>query len=420
MAVLSIRLAPLCLLLPLASPAIAQQPLPPLNDGTVINKKARYRHDGPLRIQGKVRIQGIELDLRGPITVAAGADFELDDVKIQVSDPPDSANGTSGLRCEAPARITIRNSTMTAMGSAHPIWWLQGNLAVDNFQTVNSEFHLDHVQAQLTNFSIFELEISHSSAVIGKHLRLVFLSTHTSDNERLEFSEIPSDQPFTRKLRMGSLAQADLTDSSAQLFLLYVHGKSDVSLNRIGRAQLAFFPACHGRLTLPHGKVGTAASPVMIPNAQASDCPFRFRLTDVNVDTWDVYAGADAILTFTNSVIDELTAAGHTKVTVRDSEVYADWLSLDGEARLTAENSTIGAQRLAAQRPDLATSQVRLSGHAEASFDHVRFDCGIVAAGNSNLLIRNPVVSPKYIRQMDAASVKTEPSVPLEKSGKER
>lgn len=414
----SIKLAGLFLMLSL--PMSAQKTLPPLKDGTVLHEKGSYRHQGPLRIQGHVRIQDIDLDLRGPITVAAGANLEIDNVTIQVSDPPGSPNGTSNLRCEGPAKITIRNSKMTAMGSAHPIWWLQGAVNVDNFQTVNSEFHLDHVQAQLTSFSIFELEISHSSEVVGKHLRLVFLSTHTDDDEHLDFSDIPADQPFSRKLRMGSAAHADLSDSSAQLFLLYVHGKSQVTLSRIGRAQLAMFPRCHGTLTLPHGNVGTPASPVIIPDASVSDCPFRFQLSEVNADTWDVYAGEDADLTFTNSVIDELTADGHAQVSVRDSDIYADWLSWAGDAKLRVENSSVGSQRLAAQRPDLATSQVRLGGRSEAIFDHVKFDCGIVASGNSNLVIHNPVISPKYIRQKDEATVRTEPALPVERSGRER
>lgn len=407
------RLVPLFLLFFGSLPGLAQKPLPPLKDGTVINEKAANRHDGPLHIEGRVRIQGIDLDLRGPITVDAGADLELQNVNIQVSDPPHSANGASGLRCAGPARITIRNSRMSASGSAHPIWSLQGNLTVDDFQTVNSEFHLNHVQAQLSIFAIFELEISHSSAVVGKNLRLVFLSTH------LNFSDIPADRPFSRKLRMVSLAEADLTDTSAQLFLLYVHGKSDVALNRIGRAQFAF-PRCRGTLILPRGRVGSATSPVVIPDANASDCPFRFRLIDVNADTWDVYAGGQADLTFTNSVVDELTADGHAKLSVRNSDVYADWLALAGDAHLSVEHSSVGAQRLAAQRPDLATSQVRLGGHSEASFDRVKFDCGVVAAGDSNLVIRDPVISPKYIRQADGATVKTGSSLTVEKSGKER
>jgi hypothetical protein len=414
----SAQLALLVLLL--SVPVLAQTPLPPLKDGTVINDKGSYRHDGALHIDGHVKLQDIDLDLRGPITVAAGANLEFENVRINVSDPPHSANGTSGLRCEGPATITIRHSKMAAIGSAHPIWSLKGTVTVDDFQTVNSEFHLDHVQARLTDFSIFELEVSHVSAVVGKHLRLVFLSTHTGDDERLEFSDIPADQPFSRKLRMGSLAQADLTDTSAQLFLLYVHGKTQVILNRIARAQLAIFPRCRGTLSLPRGQLGTSASPVIIPDASAPDCPFRFQLADVNADTWDVYAGGDADLTFKNSVIDELTADGHAKISVRDSELYADWLSFAGDARLSVEDSTVGAQRLAAQRPDLATSQVRLGDHSHASFHHVKFDCGIVAGGNSTVIVRDPLISPTYIRQMDAATVSTEPALPAEKSRKER
>ena len=410
----------LCLLLLVPLPAPAQKPLPDLKDGTVIHERSVYRHDGPLRIQGRVSIHGVEIDLRGPITVAAGADVEFEDVKIRVSDPVNSANGTSGLRCEGPAKITIRRSSMTTVGSAHPIWVLQGNLIVDDFQTVNSEFHLNRVRADLTNFTIFELEISHSSEVVGQHLRLVFLSTHTGDDEHLDFSNIPANQPFTRKLRMGSLAQADLTNTSAEMFLLYVHGKSDVSLSRIGRAQLAFAPDCHGRLALPHGMVGTAESPVLVPEPGASDCPFRFRLSEVNVDTWDVYAGGNANLEFRNSVIDELTGNGHAKLSVRDSEIYADWLSLAEDATLQVDHSTVGAQRLVAQRPDLATTQVRLGGRSQATFDHVKFDCGIAVREDTNLVIRDSVTSPSYVRQSDRATIRTEPSLPIEHSGKER
>ena len=410
----------LCLFLLVALPAPAQKSLPDLKDGTIIHEKSEYRHDGPLRIEGRVKIQGAEIDLRGPITVAAGADVEFEDVKLRVSDPINSANGASGLRCEGPAKITIRHSSMAVVGSAHPIWVLQGDVIVDDFQTVNSEFHLDHVRADLTNFAIFELEISRASQVVGRHLRLVFLSTHTGDDEHLDFSDIPADQPFTRKLRMGSLAQADLTDTSAELFLLYVHGKSDVSLTRIGRAQLSVAPDCHGKLTLPHGMVGSATSPVVVPAPGASDCPFRFHLNAVNADTWDVYAGGNADLEFTNSVIDELTANGHAKLSVHDSEIYADWLSLAGDAQLQVDHSTVGAERLVKQRPDLATTQVRLGGHSRTTFDHVKFDCGIVVREDANLVIRDPVISPNYIRQSDRATIKTEPSLPVEHSEKER
>lgn len=406
-------------LLTLAFPAFGQRNLPALKDGTVIDEKATFRQDGPLLIAGRVKLRGISLDLRGAITVASGADLELENVTIKVSDPPRSPNGSSGLRCEGPAKITIHRSTMTAEGSAHPIWWLQGNIAVDDFQTTNSEFHLDHVQATLENFTIFELEISHSSHVLGRHLRLVFLSTHTGNDDKLEFSDIPADQPFSRKLDMGSLASADLTDTTTQFFLLYVHGSSQVSLSRIGRAQLAIAPACQGIFKLPHGLVGSAKTTVIVPEPDASNCPFRLRLNEVNADSWDVYAGAGADLTFTNSVIDELTANSHAKLTIRDSDVYADWLSLDGDAQLQVDHSTVGAQRLAAQRPDLATSQVRVHGHSHATFDHVNFDCGVVATESSTTVIRDSVRSPKYIRRSDGATVTTNPRLRVDNLGKE-
>lgn len=409
----------LCLLLTLALPVLAQKELPELRDGTVIDEKTEFRHDGPLLISGKIKLRGISLNLSGPISVSSGAELELQDVNLKVSDPQASANGASGLRCQGPAKIKITHSTMTAVGSAHPIWWLKGDVTVDNFQTTNSEFHLDHVHAAFDNLSIFELEISHSSRVVARHLRLVFLSTHTGDNDKLEFSDIPVDRAFSRKLRLGSLASADLTDTTAEFFLLYVHGSSQVSLNRIGRAQLAIAPACRGSFTLPHGLVGSAKAPVTIPETGASDCPFRLRLSEVNADTWDVYAGGDADLTFSKSVIDELTGNGHAQLTVRDSDIYADWLSLDGDAERRVDHSTVGAQRLAAQRPDLATSQARISGHSRATFNHVTFDCGVVATENSTTVIRDSVTPPKYIRRSDPATVKADPQLPIENLGRE-
>jgi hypothetical protein len=394
--------------------SFGQKTLPPLKDGTVIDEKTTFRHDGTLTISGRVTLKGISLDLRGPISVAAGADLDLEDVTIRVSDPQASTNGASGLRCEGPAKIRINHSRMTAVGGAHPIWRLQGEIAVDDFQTTNSEFHLDHVEASFQNFTIFELEISNASRVVAHRLRLVFLSTHTGDDDKLEFSDIPADQPFSRKLSMGSRASADLTDTTAQFFLLYVHGKSEVSLNRIGRAQLAIAPACRGTIRLPHGLVGSVKAPVTVPEPGASDCPFRLRLSEVNADTWDVYAGGYADLTFTNSVIDELTANGHAKLTVRDSDIYADWMSLDGEAQLAVSHSSVGAQRLAAQRPDLITSQARMGGHSHATFDHVTFDCDVLATGNSTAVIRDSVTAPKHIRRSDDAIVQTDPKLPVE------
>jgi hypothetical protein len=404
----------LFLLLPLALPASGQQNLPDLRDGSVVSGNQRYQQNGPLRISGHVKLKGISLDLRGPVLVAKGAKLELDHVAVHVSDPPGTANGTSSLRCEGPATITIHQSTMTVEGSAHPIWWLQGDVTVNGFETKNSEFHLDHVHADFRQFEIFELEISHESQVVGRNLELVFLSTHTADNERLDFADIPADRPFSKKLRMGSSANADLSDTTTQFFLLYVHGSSDVSLSRIGRAQLAIAPSCRGTFTLPHGNVGSPATPIFVPAASASDCPFRLRLTEVNADTWDVYAGDGADLVFTDSVIDELTASGKARINVRNSEVYADWLSLTGESQLKVAHSTVGAQRLASQRPDLATSQIRLSGHSQASFDQVKFDCGIVADENSSVVIRNSVTSPGYIRRSRNATVNADPPLPVE------
>ena len=397
-----------------------QKPLPPLVDGTVINEPTEFRHDGPLRISGRVKLKGISLDLRGPIRITAGADLELEDVYIKVSDPPSSANGTSNLHCDGPAIIKIQHSTMDPVGSAHPIWWLQGDLSVNDFQTANSEFHLDHAKASLEKLTIFELEISHASQVVGSHLRLVFLSTHTGDDEKLTFSDIPADRPFSQTIRMGSLATADLNDTVAQLFLLYVHGQSDVTLSRIGRAQLSIAPTCHGNLKLPHGLTGLPNHPVVIPEAGASDCAFRLRLEEVNADTWYVYAAREADLRLSDSVIDELTANDHAKLSVHSSDIYADWLSVGGNAELQVDHSTVGAHRLAVQRPDLATSQVRLNGHSRAAFEQVQFDCGVIATDDSTAVIENSVTPPEYIRRSARAIVRTLPLLPVEDLGKER
>ena len=110
------KLTILCVFLACTFPALGQNPLPVLKDGTVIDEKTEFRHDGPLLIAGKVKLKGISLDLRGPTTLAPGADLELDDVHIRVSDPPGSPNGTSGLLCDGPAKISIRHSTLTVEG----------------------------------------------------------------------------------------------------------------------------------------------------------------------------------------------------------------------------------------------------------------------------------------------------------------
>lgn len=406
------------LLLLMVPPLVtAQTRLPVLRDGTVLDEKTEFLQEGPLRIAGRIKLKRISLDLRGPVTVAAGADLELEDVRIKVSDPPGSANGTSGLHCEGPARITIDHASMKPEGSAHPIWRLKGEVKVNDFETTNSEFHLDHVQAEMNNFAIFELEISNSSRVTGRHLRLVFLSTHTGEAEQLEFSDIPTDVPFSQKLRMGSQAAADLQDTTIHLFLLYVHGRSHVSLKKIGRAQLAIAPACRGELKLPHGLVGVGGTPAVVPEEGVSDCPFRILMQGVNADTWDVYAGGHADLTFTDSTIDELTANDQARVTVKNSDVYADWLSLGGNARLKVEHSTVGAQRLASKRPDLATSQVRANGWSQAIFDSVSFDCGVFLGDDSSVTIQNPVKAPAYIRRAGRAKIMTDPALPVEEVG---
>jgi hypothetical protein len=131
-------------------------------------------------------------------------------------------------------------------------------------------------------------------------------------------------------------------------------------------------------------------------------------MNDVNVDTWDVYTGGDADLTFADSVIDELIISGHAKVHVRNSELYADWLGVSDEAQLNVESSTVGALRLAAKRPDLATSQARIGGQARAVFSKVRFDCGVVASGQAQVEINGAIIPPQYVRRADNATVRVD------------
>jgi len=394
------------LLAPLLAYA-AEKPLPPLHDGIVVAGPADFHSDGELRIEGHVTLRNLTLHLHGPIRVAAGATFDLEKVDLIVSDPPGAPNGTSGLRCEGAAHVILRNSKMAPAGSAHPMWLLRGQLEVENFQTKNSEFHLDHVQAKLDRLRIFELEISRASQVTAHDLDLVFLSTHSGDDDRLQFADIPADKPFSATLKLGSGASAELHNTSAQLFLVYMHGHSQLALNRMGRVQLAIFPDCKGALTLPHGMVGTAAQPAIFPAPGASNCPFHISMSEVNLDTWDVYAGGEADLTFTHSVVDELTANGNAKITVRDSELYADWLALAGDAQLRVEKSTVGALRLVAERPDLATTQVRLGGRSQAFFSQVRFDCGIFAADQARVEIDHAETPPAYIQRSGSAVVRT-------------
>jgi len=388
--------------------AHAEKPLPPLHDGVVIAGPGEFRTDAELRIQGHVTLRDLTLNLHAPVRVAEGATLELEGVDLRVSDPAGAPNGTSGLRCEGPSHVIVRNSQMAPVESAHPMWLLRGQVQVENFQTHNSEFHLDHVQARLNNFRIFELEISHTSEVVANHLELVFLSTHSGDDDHLQFADIPADKVFSAMLKMGSGSTAELHDVRAQLFLIYVHGGSELSLTRMGRVQMAIFPKCQGELTLPHGLVGTAAKPALFPEPGASNCPFRIAMTEVNLDTWDVYAGGQADLTITHSLIDELTANQQAKLTVRDSDLYADWLATADDAQITIENSTVGALRLASQRPDLATSQVRLGGNSHIVFSHVRFDCGIFASGHSRVKVDHALVAPKYVHTSESAEVQND------------
>jgi hypothetical protein len=388
--------------------AVAETPLPTLHDGSVISGPGEFRHNGELKISGKVVLSHLTLNLHGPIVVDEGATLDLNDVHLIISDPPDRPNGTSGLRCLGPAAVILKDSTMEPAGSAHPMWLLKGKIKVDNFQTKNSEFHLDHADAHMERLKIFELEISHSSRVTAKDLDLVFLSTHTSDDDNLQISDIPVQTSFSRNLAFGSGAQADLKNTKIELFLVYVHGKSKVNLSRIGKAQLAMFPQCRGKMRLPNGVLGSDKQPVSVPASGESDCPFQFSLNEVNVDTWDVYADGQADLTFDQSRIDELVLRGNAKVRVTNSEIFADWLGASGDAQLSVESSTVGALRLAKERPDLATSQIRLSGKSHSIFSRVRFDCGIVAEDTAVAEINNSAVPPSYARKSGGAVIRTD------------
>jgi hypothetical protein len=386
--------------------AIAQRPLPPLHDGAVFAGPGEFRHDGELFVQGKVTLNNMTLDLHGPIRIAAEATLELNDVNLVVSDPDGAPNGTSGLKCDGPAHVIVRHSTMTPVDSAHPMWLLHGDLEVDRFTALNSEFHLKRVQAQLNQLKTFELEISDGSQVAARRLDLVFLSTHSGEDDHLHFRNIPVDRAFTQTLDLGSGARAQLADSRMQFFLLYVHGHSEANLDHMDRVQLALFPDCDGTLRLPRGRLGSAAERAVFPDAKSSNCPFHISLDDVNVDTWDIYAAGHARLTVEGSQLDELIAGEHATVAVRNSTVYADWLAVSGDASMTVGNSIVGALRLARQRPDLATSQIRVSGRGRAIFSGVRFDCGIVAADDAYVAISHAVKPPKYARHSENAVIR--------------
>jgi len=393
------------MLLSMASPLFAQMPLPSLHDGAVLSGPGEFQHQGELFVQGRVTLRNMTLHLRGPIRVATGAALQIENVHLLVSDPAGAPNGTSGLRCEGPAHVIIRESTMAPVGSAHPMWLLKGDVDVNGFATTNSEFHLDHVHGRLNGLKIFELEVSRESKVAAQGLDLVFLSTHSGEDDHLRFENIPVDHAFTRTLDLGSGANAHLTDARIQFFLLYVHGRSTADLAHMDRVQLALSPDCEGVLHLPKGRLGSASQPAAFPEPHASNCPFHITLDDVNVDTWDVYAGGNAKLTLNDSEIDELIASGRANLTVVKSNVYADWLGVNDDAVMTIENSTVGALRLAARRPDLATSQARITGRGRATFKRVRFDCGVIAEDNSIVSITQSVQPPKYVKTSGHAKI---------------
>jgi hypothetical protein len=394
-------------LLSMSSWLFAQKALPSVRDGAVLSGPGEFRHDGEMLVQGRVTLRNMTLHLHGPIRIAAGATLELDDVHLLVSDPAGAPNGTSGLKCEGPAHVIVRRSTMAPVGSAHPMWQLKGEVDVDGFATTNSEFHLDGTQARLDSLKIFELEISHESKVTAHGLELVFLSTHTGEDDHLRFEDIPVDRAFTRTLDLGSGAHAELTDARIQYFLLYVHGRSSADLAHMDRVQLALSPDCEGTLRLPKGRLGSAVEPAVFPKPHDSNCPFHIGLNDVNVDTWDVYAGGHAKLTLNDSQIDELIAGDHANIRVLNSDVYADWLGVNGDANMTIENSKVGALSLARDRPDLATSQIRVTGRGQASFIKVRFDCGIVAEDDAVVSIAQALRPPKSIRTSGHAVIHT-------------
>lgn len=383
----------------------AATPLPPLRDGSVITGPGQFEHDGVLQIHGSVTLRQLDLDLRGPIHLDTGARLVLDHVRLRVSDPPGSPNGTSGLNCAGPAEIDIRDSEMTPVGSAHPMWEIRGRIDVRGFRTLNSEFHLYAAHASLHRLRIFELQLHPGTDLEGSDLDLVFLSDYLEPGQRVQFSDIPANKWFSRTLHLGGGAIAKLTHARAQIFLLYIQKHSDVTLAHLGRVQLALFPQCNGSMRLPRGRLGSARTPAIFPDAQHSDCSFHLSLNDVYVDTWDVYTGGHAHLTFDHSYIDELGVTDNAQVTVRNSVLFADWLAVGGEARVNISDSRVGALGMVAERPDLATSQVHVLGDAQVRFDHVRFDCGVYAGDHAKVIIADPRVAPKYIQRQQQGSV---------------
>src|ERR1044071_9633350 len=153
------------LLLSCVAASGAEKPVPALVNGTVVSGPGHFTHDGTLTVQRKVLLSDLDLDVRGPIRVAAGSTLELDNVHLFISYPPKSRNGASGLDCDGPITFKVRNSSMVPVGSAHPMWRLRGRVEIDNFETRNSEFHLNQVNGKLDHLNIFELEVSNGSHV---------------------------------------------------------------------------------------------------------------------------------------------------------------------------------------------------------------------------------------------------------------
>jgi hypothetical protein len=403
--VITMLFALLLTIVSLGGSADTHQALPALHDGIVVSGPGQFDQNEKLEIRGKTTLRNLTLHLNAPVILAEGATLILEDVKLIVSDPPGALYGASGLRCEGPATIVVRRSSMVPVKSAHPLWQIRGRIEVEDFQTENSEFHLDHVQAVLSRLRIFELEISKESLVSADHLSLVFLSTHSGDHDRLEFENIPVERPFDRHLDLGSGAKADLKDTRIQMFLLYVQGATQARLANMDRVQLAIFPDCQGALQLAAGRMGERGKEKLFPEEGATNCPFRITLQDVNVDTWDVYASGKADLKLHGSKIDELNANENARLLIEDSEVYADWMAVWGQAEINVNRSAVGSLSLAATRPDLATSQVRMGGKSRTIFNRVRFDCGIVATEDAYVEINDAVTSPRYVKKSGNAAI---------------
>ena len=102
----------LAMLLSMGSPLFAQTALPSLPDGAVLSGPGEFQHQGELFVQGRVTLRNMTLHLHGPIRVATGAALAIENVHLLVSDPVGAPNGASGLRCEGPAHVIIRESTM--------------------------------------------------------------------------------------------------------------------------------------------------------------------------------------------------------------------------------------------------------------------------------------------------------------------